>query len=172
MTPRSGTLIRKWGVPKSRGAASWDMPWDPSRRLQTRLPGLEPGPAGTARASLSPGRDGACTMARGRFPGNGFLVNASDRARPEGRAGRVAGNPPVLGAHPPVSSGVPPGAAEASLKEFFLGGLFRAACAAHGGSQVRGRTGAVPAGLHHSHSDRGSELRLQPMSQTTATPDP
>ena len=29
---------------------------------------------------------------------------------------------------------------------------FRAAPSAHGGSQVRGQTGAAAAGLHHSHS--------------------
>ena len=39
---------------------------------------------------------------------------------------------------------------------FFFFGLFRAAPAAYGGSQVRGRTGAAAAGLHHSHSNAGS----------------
>ena len=38
--------------------------------------------------------------------------------------------------------------------------LFRAAPAAYGGSQARGRVGAIAAGLHHSHSNAGSELHL------------
>ena len=33
---------------------------------------------------------------------------------------------------------------------------------AHGGSQARGRIGAVAAGLRHSHSNAGSEPHLQP----------
>ena len=40
----------------------------------------------------------------------------------------------------------------------FLRCLFRAAPAAYGGSQARGRIGAVAAGPHHSHSNTGSEL--------------
>ena len=50
--------------------------------------------------------------------------------------------------------------------------LFRAAPTAYGGSQARGRIGAVAAGLHHSHSNTKSELRLPPTSQLEATPDP
>ena len=50
--------------------------------------------------------------------------------------------------------------------------LFRAAPTAYGGSQARGRIGAVAAGLRQSHSNAGSELRLQPTPQLTATPDP
>ena len=42
---------------------------------------------------------------------------------------------------------------------------------AYGSSQARGPIGAVAAGLHHSHSNSGSELRLQPTPQLTATPD-
>ena len=42
---------------------------------------------------------------------------------------------------------------------FFLF-VFRAAPAAYGGSQARGQTEAIAAGLHHSHSNAGSELRL------------
>ena len=53
---------------------------------------------------------------------------------------------------------------------FFLS--FRATPAAYGGSQSRGLIGAVAAGLHHSHSNAGSELRLQPTLQLTAMPDP
>ena len=43
---------------------------------------------------------------------------------------------------------------------------------AYGGSQARGRIGAVAAGLHHSHSNSGSEPHQQPTPQLTATPDP
>ena len=44
--------------------------------------------------------------------------------------------------------------------------------AVHGGSQVRGPTGATTVGLHHSHSNIRSELRLEPTPQLMATPDP
>ena len=53
-------------------------------------------------------------------------------------------------------------------------GLFafsRAASAAYGGSQARGLIGATAAGLHHSHSNMGSEPGQQPTPQLTATPD-
>ena len=43
---------------------------------------------------------------------------------------------------------------------------------AYGGSQARGRIGAVAASLRQSHSNSGSELHLQPTPQLTATPDP
>ena len=43
---------------------------------------------------------------------------------------------------------------------------------AHGGSQARGRIRAVAAGLCYSHSNSGSELRLGPTPQLTATLDP
>ena len=46
-----------------------------------------------------------------------------------------------------------------------------AARAAYGGSQARGRIGAVATGLHHSHSNTGSKLRLQPTPQLTAMPE-
>ena len=46
-----------------------------------------------------------------------------------------------------------------------------AAPAAYGGSQARGRIGPVATGLHQSHSNAGSEPRLQPTPQLTATPD-
>ena len=55
---------------------------------------------------------------------------------------------------------------------FFVFGLFRAAPMAYGGSQARGRIGAVAASLHQSHSDARSELRLQPTPQLMAMPDP
>ena len=38
---------------------------------------------------------------------------------------------------------------------------------AYGGSQARGHFGAVAAGLHHSHGNVGSELRLQYTLQLT-----
>jgi len=43
--------------------------------------------------------------------------------------------------------------------------------AAYGGSQARGRIGAVATSLRQSHSNAGSEPRLQPTPQLTATPD-
>ena len=46
-----------------------------------------------------------------------------------------------------------------------------AAPVAYGGSQARGRIGAVATSLHHSHSNAGSELRLRPTPQLTAMPD-
>ena len=46
-----------------------------------------------------------------------------------------------------------------------------AAPAAYGGSQARGRIGAVATGLRQSHSNTGSKPRLQPTPQLTATPD-
>ena len=46
---------------------------------------------------------------------------------------------------------------------------------AYGHSQARGRIGATAAGLHHglhhSHGNAGSELRLRPTPQLTTTPD-
>ena len=47
-----------------------------------------------------------------------------------------------------------------------------AAPTAYGGSQARGPIGAVATGLHQSHSNSGSEPRLRPIPQLTATPDP
>jgi len=46
-----------------------------------------------------------------------------------------------------------------------------AAPAAYGVSQARGPIGAIAAGLHQRHSNAGSEPRLQPTPQLTATPD-
>ena len=43
---------------------------------------------------------------------------------------------------------------------------------AYGGSQARGRIGAVAASLRQSHSNAESEPHLQPTPQLTATPDP
>ena len=47
-----------------------------------------------------------------------------------------------------------------SSKFFFF--LFRAVPPAYGGCQARGPIGATAAGLHHSHSNIRSELRLWP----------
>ena len=49
---------------------------------------------------------------------------------------------------------------------------FRASLVAHGGSQARGPITAAAAGLHHSHSNKGSESHLQAPPQFTAMPDP
>ena len=58
------------------------------------------------------------------------------------------------------------------LLSFIVVAISWAAPAAYGGSQARGRIGAVAASLRQSHSNAGSELRLQPTPQLTATPDP
>ena len=47
-----------------------------------------------------------------------------------------------------------------------------AAPLAYRGSQARGLIGAVATSLHQSHSNAGSEPRLQPTPQLTAMPDP
>ena len=55
---------------------------------------------------------------------------------------------------------------------FFVFLLFLwAASAAYGGSQARGPIRAAATGLCQSHRNAGSELRLQPTPQLTATPD-
>ena len=53
---------------------------------------------------------------------------------------------------------------------FFFFRLFRAAPAAYGGSQARSWTGAVAAGLRHSHSNTGSNPHLQLTPQLMAIP--
>ena len=50
--------------------------------------------------------------------------------------------------------------------------FFRAAPAAYGSSEARGRIRAAAAGLHHSQGNTGSDSHLQPTPQLTATPDP
>ena len=55
---------------------------------------------------------------------------------------------------------------------FCLFAISWAALAAYGGSQARGPIGAVSSGLRQSHSNEGSEPRLRPTPQLTATPDP
>ena len=54
---------------------------------------------------------------------------------------------------------------------FFVFLFLWAAPAAYGGSQARGRIGAVATGLRQSHSNAGSEPRLQPTPQLMATQD-
>ena len=61
-----------------------------------------------------------------------------------------------------------------SIFFFFFFCLFAiswAAPAAYGGSQARGRIGALATGLRQSHSNVGSEQHLQPTPQLTAMPD-
>ena len=60
----------------------------------------------------------------------------------------------------------------ASAILFFFFCLFRAAPKAYRGSQARGQIRATATGLHHSHSNTRSELRLPPTPQLKATPDP
>ena len=58
---------------------------------------------------------------------------------------------------------------------FFFWSFFAiswAAPAAYGHSQARGRIGTAATGLYQSHSNAGSEPRLQPTPQLTATLDP
>ena len=55
---------------------------------------------------------------------------------------------------------------------FFNFFSFRAIPVANRGSQAKGPISAVAAGLHHSHSNAGSEPCLHPTPQLKATPDP
>ena len=57
-----------------------------------------------------------------------------------------------------------------SLNYFFL--LFTATSSAYESSGVKGWIGAVAAGLHHSHSNEGSELGLWPIVQLLAVLNP
>jgi len=50
--------------------------------------------------------------------------------------------------------------------------LFRATPTTYGGSQAGGPIGAIAAGLHHGHSNWGSEPHLRPTLQLMAMPDP
>ena len=50
--------------------------------------------------------------------------------------------------------------------------FFRTAPMAYGGSLARGGIEAAATGLHHSHSNSRSKLRLQPTPRITAMPDP
>ena len=61
------------------------------------------------------------------------------------------------------------------LRNFFFFFFFvfsRATPEAHGDSQARRLIRAVATGLYHSYSKVGSKLRLQPIPQLTAMPDP
>ena len=55
---------------------------------------------------------------------------------------------------------------------FCLFAFLRAAPAAYGGSQARGRIVAVAASLRYSNSNVGSEPHLRPTPQLIAMPDP
>ena len=55
---------------------------------------------------------------------------------------------------------------------FSLSAFSGAAPVAYGGFQARGQIRAEAAGLHHSHSNSGSQPRLQRTPQLTATPAP
>ena len=55
---------------------------------------------------------------------------------------------------------------------FCIFSFSRATPMTYGGSQARGLIRAVAAGLRQSHSNTGSELRLPPTPQLTATPVP
>ena len=54
----------------------------------------------------------------------------------------------------------------------FIFAFFRTAPVAYRGSQARSPIRAVATGLHHSHSNTGFELHLQPTPQFTETLDP
>ena len=53
------------------------------------------------------------------------------------------------------------------LSSIYTTFFFRAAPAGQEGSQARGRIGATAAGLHHSHSNRGSKQHLRPAPERT-----
>ena len=56
----------------------------------------------------------------------------------------------------------------------FCGGgvsFFKAPPPAYVGFQARGQIQAVATGLHHSHTNVGSDPRLRPTPQLTAMPD-
>ena len=55
---------------------------------------------------------------------------------------------------------------------FISCGLFRAAPAAHGGSQARGPIRAAATSLHHRHSNAGPKPHMRPTAQLTAMRDP
>ena len=80
----------------------------------------------------------------------------------------VPGTGPAQPGHVPSTSGL----AGLGVFLFVCFYLFRAAPTAYGGSQARGQIRAVAAGLQHSRSNLGSEPRLRPTPQLSATPDP
>ena len=87
-----------------------------------------------------------------------------------------AGEVRVPVAPSPFSTAPTPSASTQLFLSFFLFSfsvffcLFRSAPAAYGGSQARGRIGAVAAGLHHRHSNTRSQPCLQPTPQLMAMP--
>ena len=64
----------------------------------------------------------------------------------------------------------PAGLASCSFFFFFL--FLGPLPMAYGGSEARGLIRAVATSLRHSHSNVGSEPRLQPTPQLSAMPDP
>ena len=62
-------------------------------------------------------------------------------------------------------------ASKCDLHQFFFF-LNRAAPQAYGSSQVMDQIGAMAASLHHSHSNLGSKLHLQPIPELIAMPYP
>jgi len=103
-------------------------------------------------------------------------LSHTQHCRSRGFSFRVAGSLSLLG-WKDICGKLKPGILDAFLFFFFFFfwsfltflGLLPTA---YGGSQVRGLIGAVATGLHQSHSNAGSETRLQPTPQLTATPDP
>ena len=57
------------------------------------------------------------------------------------------------------------------MEVFLVFLLFMGTPTAYGSSQARGPIGATAVGLHHSHSNVGSEPHLRPTPQRTAMPD-
>ena len=55
---------------------------------------------------------------------------------------------------------------------FFAFFLFRAIPGMYGSSQARSRIRGIDAGLHHNHSNVGSDPCLQPTLQLMAMPEP
>ena len=55
---------------------------------------------------------------------------------------------------------------------YFIFCLFRAIPVTYGSSQGRAQIRAVASDLHHTHSNTGSELHLQPTPQLVVRPDP
>ena len=59
-----------------------------------------------------------------------------------------------------------------SLILFYFFAFSRVILSAYGDSQARGLIGAVATSLRQSHSNEGSEPRLQPIPQLMVTQDP
>ena len=88
---------------------------------------------------------------------------------------RLVSTAPIrpLAREPPYAMGVALKKKKAHNNHYFLFFFFfRAASVVYGSSQARGQIGTAAASLHHSHSNRGSELHLQPTSQLMAMPEP